>query len=89
MNMMEEISSKPHQDNNVRMETKVEVILTKREKEILNYICEGATNTEIAKKLSISVKTVEGYKTKLITKTKTRNSAHLVMYAAIHRLIEL
>ncbi len=88
--MMEDFLNKPHQENNnLNMETEINITLTTRESAILEYICEGETNTEIAKKLSIGLKTVEGYKTKLLAKTNTRNSAHLVMYAAMHGLIEV
>jgi len=87
---MEEVLNKQYQqNNNLNMQNELKITLTNRESEILEFICEGETNTEIAKKLSISSKTVEGYKTKLLAKTKSRNSAHLVMFAAKYGLIKV
>ncbi len=55
--------------------------LTKREKEVLALVCRGYTNAEIAKNLFLSPKTIEGHKANLLSKTHTKNSAHLVMFA--------
>ena len=63
--------------------------LNAREKEVLSYICNGYTNNEISQKLFLSCKTIEKYRTSLLQKTNTRNSAHLVMFAIQHRLIDL
>ena len=76
------------------METKIivtqeKVTLTDKEKQILDYVCQGLTNAEIAEMLSLSSKTIEGYKTKLLNKIKAKNSAHLVMQAAKKGLIAI
>ncbi|WP_240703086.1 response regulator transcription factor [Cohnella luojiensis] len=42
--------------------------LTSREKEILKLIAKNATNTEIASKLHISIKTVVNYATLIFSK---------------------
>lgn len=55
--------------------------LTQREEEILFYIAQGKTNTQIAKLLSLSVKTVEYHRTNLMSKLNARNVAELVKYA--------
>jgi two-component system response regulator DegU len=55
--------------------------LTEREKEIIRLICNELTIKEIAEELSISERTVDTHKTKIFEKTKTRNSAGIVMYA--------
>ncbi|MCP3928137.1 MAG: response regulator transcription factor [Bacteroidetes bacterium] len=55
--------------------------LTHRELEVLKLICEGSTTSEIAKKLFISARTVEGHRKKLLEKTKTKNVAALVAFA--------
>jgi DNA-binding NarL/FixJ family response regulator len=65
------------------------VQLSPREKEILMLICQGYSNNEIGEKLFISPKTVDNHRTNLISKTGTRNSAHLVMFAIKHNLIEI
>jgi len=65
------------------------VSLSKRETEVLQLICQGFTNKEIADKLHISPKTVDNHRTNLLSKTNTKNSAHLVMFAIKHHLIEI
>jgi DNA-binding NarL/FixJ family response regulator len=66
---------------------KEELRISPREKDVLNLICNGYTNKEIADKLFISAKTVDRHRTALLQKTETRNSAHLVMYAIQNKLI--
>jgi DNA-binding NarL/FixJ family response regulator len=65
------------------------IILSKREMEVLQLICKGNTNNEIAEKLHISPKTVDNHRTNLLSKTNTRNAAHLVMFAIKNHLIEI
>jgi len=55
--------------------------LTPREEEILSYIAQGKTNAQIAKILSLSVKTVEYHRTNLMSKLNANNVADLVRYA--------
>jgi len=55
--------------------------ITSREKDVLKFICEGLSNQEIGEKLSISVRTVEGHRNRLLKKTECKNSVGLAMYA--------
>lgn len=64
------------------------VEFTPREEEILLLICEGRTAAEIADKLFISRRTVEGHRQKLLEKTSAPNLAGLVVYAARHGLLD-
>ena len=66
-----------------------EIRLSKRETEVLQLICQGFTNNEIAEKLHISPKTVDNHRTNLLSKTSTKNTAHLVMFAIKHHLVEV
>lgn len=66
-----------------------EIILSKREQEVLYLICQGFTNNEIANKLSISPKTVDNHRTNLLSKTDTKNTAHLVMFSIKNHLVEV
>lgn len=66
---------------------KEDVHLTRRELEVLEMICMGLTNQEIADKLFISMRTVEGHKTSLINKTGVKNSISLVLYALKNKLV--
>lgn len=61
--------------------------LTERELEVLDLICKEFTAAEIAKKLNLSARTIEGYQRKLLEKTKTRNMAGLVVFAMKHQLV--
>lgn len=61
--------------------------LTRREKEILQLLCEGLNNKDIADALFISERTVLGHKTNLMTKTNTKNSISLMAYAIKHKLV--
>jgi DNA-binding NarL/FixJ family response regulator len=61
--------------------------LTDRELEVLNLICKEYTGLEIAEKLNISSRTVEGFRRKLLEKTNCKNSAGLVVYAIKNRLV--
>jgi DNA-binding NarL/FixJ family response regulator len=62
---------------------------TRREIEVLDLICTGLSNAEIADKLFLSLRTIEGHKSKLISKTGVKNSISLVMYALKNKYIEL
>lgn len=55
--------------------------LNDREIEILKLICQELTAAEIGNKLSLSVRTIEGYKRKLLEKTGTKNMAGLVIFS--------
>lgn len=61
--------------------------LTPREKEILSLICQELTTSEIAEKLFISKRTVEGHRQNLLDKTGVRNTAGLVIYALKNQLV--
>lgn len=62
--------------------------LSQREKEVLELICRGLSNHEIADQLFISKRTVEKHRANLLAKTNTKNTAQLVMFAVENKLIE-
>ena len=55
--------------------------LTERELDVLRLICQELTTTEIAGKLFLSPRTVEGHRNNILLKTGARNTAGLVVYA--------
>jgi DNA-binding NarL/FixJ family response regulator len=65
------------------------VDFTNREKEVLQLICQEYSNPEIAEKLFLSVRTVEGHRNNLLLKTGCRNTAGLVLFAVKHHLFEV
>jgi len=63
--------------------------LSKREKEILLKICEGLSNQEIADTLFISKRTVDKHRANLLSKTQSKNTASLILYAIKNKIIEV
>ncbi|WP_439129652.1 response regulator transcription factor [Polaribacter sp.] len=64
-------------------------LLSKREIDVLELICEQYTTAEIADKLFISPRTVEGHRNNLLLKTQSKNVAGLVIYGIQKKLIEI
>jgi len=62
--------------------------LTRREREILQYIAEGHTSPQIAKMLFISKKTVENHRANIMEKLDIHDTAGLVRYAIKIKLVE-
>jgi len=69
------------QEASIRKEQDPYKQLTDREREILKLLAEGYTTRKIADMLVISVKTVEGHKTNLMSKLDIHNRTDLVKYA--------
>lgn len=63
--------------------------LSNREKEILYNICEGLSNQEIAERLFISKRTVDKHRANLLSKTNSKNTASLILYAIKNKIIEI
>lgn len=61
--------------------------LSSREIEVLELICNQLTTGEIAEKLFISPRTVDGHRNNLLLKTGCKNTAGLVAYAITHEII--
>lgn len=63
-------------------------LLSDREFQVLRLIASGKIVSEIAKELSLSVKTISTYRTRILEKMGLRNNAELMHYAMQHQLIE-
>jgi len=63
------------------------VELSDREEEILQLIAQGFTNTEMADRLFLSKRTIEGHRQSLFDKTNSKNTATLIRFAAISGLL--
>ena len=63
------------------------VKLTRREREVLSLIGEGATSKDIAARLGISPKTAQVHRDNLKQKLKAKSTAAIVRYAIKHKLI--
>ncbi|TXF91834.1 response regulator transcription factor [Neolewinella aurantiaca] len=61
--------------------------ITERERQVLCLICQEFTSKEIAEKLFISARTVEGHRRSLQDKTGSRNIVGLVLYAVKNGIV--
>lgn len=71
------------------LKSKEKVKLNDRETEVLKYICEELTATEIGAKMYLSPRTIEGIRTNLIEKTGAKNIAGLVVYALKNEIVKV
>ena len=65
------------------------VKLTDRETEFLKYACTEMTYKEIADKMFVSVRTVEGYRDALCEKLELKSRVGLAMYAIKNQLVQI
>jgi DNA-binding NarL/FixJ family response regulator len=63
------------------------IILTDYELNVLKYMKMGYSNKKIAEFMFKDKRTIEGYRAKLLKKTKTSNSSELVAFAISNKLI--
>ena len=62
--------------------------LSEREFQVLCLIASGQTNGQIADQLTISIKTVSTYRTRILEKMRMRTNAELTNYAFRHKLVQ-
>jgi DNA-binding NarL/FixJ family response regulator len=63
--------------------------LSSREREILQLVADGKTSREVAESLSISSKTVDTYRSRLMRKINVNNMTGLIKFAILHGIIGL
>jgi two-component system, NarL family, response regulator DegU len=59
---------------------------TERELEIIHFVCEGLTTAQIAEKVFLSHRTVDGHRTSIMDKLGVKNTAGVVVYAVKNQL---
>lgn len=64
-------------------------IFSKKELEIIQLSCEGYLSKEIANKLNISPRTVEGHKAKIFKKLGLNTTVEMVRYAIRNKIISI
>jgi DNA-binding NarL/FixJ family response regulator len=64
-------------------------LLSDREFQVLRLIASGRIVSEIARELSLSVKTISTYRTRILEKMGLRNNAELMHYAMQHQLVQI
>jgi two-component system, NarL family, response regulator NreC len=63
--------------------------LTRREREVLQLVAHGCTNTETAARLFISPRTVETHRANMMRRLSLRTRSDLIRYALRHGLLSL
>lgn len=69
-------------------DAKIVQILSKREVEVLQLICMEYTNADIAKRLFLSIDTVNTHRKNIFLKLGVNNTAGMVKYALQHKLLD-
>jgi two-component system invasion response regulator UvrY len=62
--------------------------LSNREFEVLRLMGKGKTSSEIAAELSLSVKTISTFRSRLLAKMHLKNNAELILYVTQHGLLD-
>lgn len=63
--------------------------ISDRELEILELICKGLSNQEIADALFLSKRTVDKHRSNILFKTNCKNTAQLVVFALKNKLVKM
>ena len=64
-----------------------QALLTDREIQVVKLMCREFTTKEIADKLCLAVRTIEGHRESILVKIKAKNIAGVVMYAVKNELV--
>ena len=63
------------------------ILLSAREREVLRLLARGFTNGEISQMLSLSAKTIDTYRSRIMQKLNVHRKSELFNYATQHKLI--
>jgi len=67
----------------------VKIDITRREKEVIELISLGFSNKEIAKKIGVSISTVDVHRYNILKKLEVKNTAEMIMKAIKLKIINL
>lgn len=84
--VLEELLSKPDEPN---PEERKIAQLTPREREVINFVCQGLRNKELSDKLHISQATVSHHLTSVFRKLEVEDRTSLVIYSVKQGLVTL
>jgi DNA-binding NarL/FixJ family response regulator len=65
------------------------ILLSTREREVLRFLAQGYTNSEIGEQLSLSAKTIDTYRSRIMHKLNVHRKSELVNYAIQYKLINM
>jgi len=88
---MENNNSKKLPEGNLRKAMSSDSVskITSREIEVLRLIADGCSNKEIAKRLNISVRTVETHRKNLMQKLNVKSVAGLIKYSIANNFTKI
>lgn len=76
-----------HAENQAADENDPYVLLSPRERDVLRLIVRGYSLSEAAARLSLSIKTVDTYKMRIMEKVKAERKSDLVSYALKYKML--
>ena len=74
-------------DAAARIETEAAITLSNREREVLQMVAESTSSKEIATRLTLSVRTVENHRMRIMEKLSLRDTAGLTRFAVQHGMV--
>ena len=72
----------------VNEKTDYRFVLSAREREIVQYIAQGLSHTEIGEKISISPRTVDSHRNNIMRKLNVNSIAQLIRFALQNKIID-
>lgn len=75
-------------EGDARLRHKKPVLLTAREREVLQLLAEGQANKEVATALGITTKTAETHRARIMAKLEVHSMSQLVRYAIRNSIIQ-
>jgi two-component system invasion response regulator UvrY len=77
-----------HVHHHINHDQPLHSTLSDREDQVFRLIASGRTMTEISDQLSLSIKTISTYRTRILEKLDLKTNADLARYAVQHHLID-
>ena len=68
---------------------KADVTFNERELDIIRLLCSEHSNAEIGEKLSLSTRTIEGYRAKIMEKMNVKSNVGIVVYSIKNNIYSL
>lgn len=84
---LDEIICQYSVDNTVPGGLQDDLVLSSRELEVLRYVCEGLSSSEIASILGVTKRTIDAHRASLMKKLKVTSSSQLIKYAILNKII--
>lgn len=80
LNVMDDVNEPAAEPENL-------ALLSERERQVLQLAAQGLTNREVAEQVRLSVKTVESYRARMMSKLGLTSRSELVAYAVRHGML--